>query len=411
VKAESTFWGEFWRGFFETNEASNRNAAVAKAKDIAEATLSVEKANKQLEEDQAGQHEYGNKLEAEKLHLKAQQVALDDDELSKIKGQRVEEEARYRARFNEIVETKNLTNEQAHQLLQLNDQEHALQNQILRRKEIAEQSKEMLSQGTSGRMEFVTGERFGPGPSENYYKEEQDKIFQISKYRADGIRDAAQKEDALYEAEKQHITDTESDKQILEAQLYALEVDHQQKLAEIEKRTFEQSWGYAEQLGQILSEVFSRADTSTQKFIQYLQIALQIAKQLSAMSNQSESSSSSSSSSDLGGILNLLSSVASIAALADEGAVVEGPNFVRVGPGVTEAFLPINDLPGLLPSINASVYGTADNSALIARFDRLESAITHMAPPEVHIHSELDIQKFRRATIDNNRNERFRKPT
>lgn len=116
--------------------------------------------------------------------------------------------------------------------------------------------------------------------AEKELKAEEGIQYQISKYRAEGIQDATQRENFLYETEMQHIMATEEDKRLLEAQLYALKVEHENKLADLDRQTFEKSWGYAEQLGQILGEAFGKADNSTQKFIQYLQIALQIAKEI-----------------------------------------------------------------------------------------------------------------------------------
>jgi hypothetical protein len=229
-----------------------------------------------------------------------------------------------------------------------------------------------------------------------------DREYELRQLHAETMKNAMEKENALYEAEVQHVKATESDKELADAKIAALEFEHQTKMAEIEERAaekrqreFEQSWSNAEKLGQILGEAFSHGNTGAEKMARTLQLMLQIAKEIAFM-NQAAAGTSTT-----GGFLNIIGELAQIAFLA-EGGVVTHPTFSVVGESGPEAIIPLSSLA----SFNVN-YGSSENSALIEEIRGLkETIINH----PIEIHSELDIQKFRRATIDNNRNERFRKP-
>ncbi len=229
--------------------------------------------------------------------------------------------------------------------------------------------------------------------------------YQLARARAQGIADQTQRENALYQMELQHIQETEKNEQLAEARINALKVEHETKLAEIERSQFEESISSAEQLGQILADAFQGAGSGAQKIVAILRVALEVARQINILNNLKPGESSFS------GILGLVGSAISIGslALADEGAVVTKPGLVRVGQaGVPELMMPMKYITPqrvIPPSVMASSLQPYDDSALRAEVRALGRSIERM---QIVIEGTTDYNKYRMFLRDFERIERGR---
>ncbi len=226
---------------------------------------------------------------------------------------------------------------------------------------------------------------------QNVKKMNEDQAYELAKTRAQGIADQTQRENALYEAEKQHILETEKNKELQEAKINALRMDHETKLATIERNELDTAISAAEQLGQILADGFAGANSGAQKMVAALRLALQIAQAMNMLENLKPGES------PMSGILGVIGGALGLLGIADEGAVVRGPGLVGVGAGMQEAFIPLDRLPSLAPAINGGAmrYPVMNDGAILQRLDNIERAMLNMPVPVTIIEGTTDINKYR----------------